>query len=288
MSQVSSPSRQRRRTRMTALSVLAVTAVGAAATGPAQARPIGPCDGPCPIVTIARPTFAYSTPYLDARTKHPVRPATYVAICEAQGGPGPNGNRRWTRMREGTWVNNDDISRRTGRVGCTTPAPPSDALPGARTLRYQYQPQQTSYWCSAGAARIALSVRGRIVAQAELARRMKLNSEVGLPSINNLRDALNDYTGSQSYDVKDLDNDTELHQQLRADVLENISRGYAVVVNVDRIGGRRVKGHYATIVGYRANGASYLFADPASSREGVRWRNAEDVVRDIKLDRYVA
>jgi len=95
----SSPRRQRARARTALLALIALSALGGAAVSPAHAKPIGPCDGPCPpkpppastpkptpkpkLVKVYRSTYAYSTPYRNARRRYPLRPTTYIATCEA-------------------------------------------------------------------------------------------------------------------------------------------------------------------------------------------------------------
>ncbi|KAA2266036.1 hypothetical protein F0L68_02615 [Solihabitans fulvus] len=159
---------------------------------------------------------------------------------------------------------------------------------GEKVLPHDYQVQQTGYWCSAAAAHIALSVRGKSVSQGELARYMHVDGN-GLPNINNLADALNHYTGSRYYQVKQWGSDAELRQKLTADVQYNVDRGHAVVINVVRIGSAHFPGgHYATIVGYRAGGGEFAIADPASASRQLIWLSAGDVAGGIKLHRYVA
>lgn len=161
MSQSNSPARWRALAQVVtvmALMVAVIAALGTAA-GPAHAVPLGQCDGPCPtqttppppppprgcfdcnsgatkpkpkpkLVTVYHRSYAYSTPYLNARTRHPVRPTTYVATCEAySSSAGRYGNRWWSRMREGTWVNNGDLRGgvKMGIGDCA--APPNDGQP---------------------------------------------------------------------------------------------------------------------------------------------------------------
>jgi hypothetical protein len=150
--------------RRAALSVLAIAALCAASAGPAQARPIGRCDGPCPkpptqkqsdprrcadcnsgatnykekqnrnqnqkLVRVYRSTRAYSTPYLDALKSRPLAATSYVAICEANSGSrGRTGNPWWSRLADGYWVNNGDL-KGPARMGIGTCAPPpNDAQP---------------------------------------------------------------------------------------------------------------------------------------------------------------
>ena len=83
-----------------------------------------------------RNSYAYSTPYLNARRRHPIKPGRYVATCEANSGSrGRHANPWWSRMREGTWVNNGDL-RGGAKMGigyCA--APRSDAAQPSRDGR---------------------------------------------------------------------------------------------------------------------------------------------------------
>lgn len=166
-----------------------------------------------------------------------------------------------------------------------SPNPP----PTAATLKYEYQVQQTSYWCAAASARIALTARGVYSRQADLARSLKITDpNVGLPSITNLRNTLNWGTKSTYYAVKQWGTDAQLREQLRADVMYNVAHGHAVVINVNRIDNWTTDGHYAPIVGYRYNGTEYLIADPAKAARRYIWRDADTVASWVKLNRYVA
>lgn len=157
MSELNSPPRCRALLEVVAAMALmaAVIAVLGTAAGPAHAVPLGPCDGPCPthttppppprrcsdcnsgatkpkqkLVTVYHSAYAFSTPYFNSRSRHPVRPTTYVATCEAySSSAGRYGNHWWSRMRDGTWVNNGDL--RGGvkmRIGDCA-APPNDGQP---------------------------------------------------------------------------------------------------------------------------------------------------------------
>jgi hypothetical protein len=175
-----------------------------------------------------------------------------------------------------------------GAANDDAPVKADAAVIGGHVIRHQYQVQQRPYWCSAAAARIALTARGITVSQAELARFMHVTRN-GLPNIGNLRDALNHYTHSRFYQVKQWPNNGVLKSKLTADVRYDIDRGHAVVINVVRIGRAHFPGgHYATIVGYRNGGAQFAIADPASAKRQLIWLSADDVVGGIKLHRYVA
>src|SRR5690349_13897594 len=168
------------------------------------------------------------------------------------------------------------------------PAAAELGIQGEGVLQYEFQVQKTGYWCSAAAARIALTARGKKVEQSTLASYMKVTTN-GLPNIKNLESALDHYTGSTYYQVKQWSSDTQLLQRLKEDVIYNANRGHAVVINVIRLNGRSYSGgHYATIVGYRAGGNEFAVADPAYAGGRLAWLSASNVSSGIKLRRYVA
>ncbi|MEV6240791.1 C39 family peptidase [Lentzea sp. NPDC051838] len=175
-------------------------------------------------------------------------------------------------------------------------APGENVIPAAAelgiqaegVLPHEFQVQKTGYWCSAAAARIALTARGKKIEQSTLASYMKVTTD-GLPNIKNLESALDHYAGTTYYQVKQWSNDTELQRRLKEDVIYNVSRGHAVVINVIRLNGRNYSGgHYATIVGYRAGGNEFAVADPAYAGGKLAWLTGANVSSGIKLRRYVA
>jgi hypothetical protein len=114
----------------TRLAVIATVMVGGLAASPAQAV-LGPAraaaGAPRKLVTVLHPTFAFSTPYFDARDRHAVKPNVYVAICEARSSQaGPFGNHWWSQMNEGTWVNNGFLSGSAEKQGIPDCAAPRD------------------------------------------------------------------------------------------------------------------------------------------------------------------
>lgn len=152
-----------------------------------------------------------------------------------------------------------------------------------------YQVQKTGYWCSAAAARIALSTHNVSVSQQTLASHMGVTPNMGLPDVKNLPGALNHYSNTKHYEVKKSSNDGLLKKKLTKDVIHNAKFGHAVVINVVKIGSAKFGGgHYATIVGYKNHGNQFLIADPADGARESVWLSADDVVSGIKLNRYVA
>jgi hypothetical protein len=134
MSHLTSTLHRRGFAKPAALAALAATALGVAGAGPARGDP-GPCGGNCPKrVTVYRDTFAYSTPYFDARSRHPLAKGTsYVATCEARSSSsGRYDNHWWSRLREGTWVNNGDLVGAEKMQLGDCPAPADDGSPAGR------------------------------------------------------------------------------------------------------------------------------------------------------------
>jgi len=161
------PVRWRTIARAAALIALmtAVIAAFGSAAGPANAKPLGQCDGPCVTqttppppadsrggevgchdcdrhatskqkrVTVYRTTRAYSTPYLNALKSRSLRATKYVATCEANSGSrGRHSNPWWTRLADGYWVNNGDLRGRA-KMGIGDCAAPSNDNHIARNPR---------------------------------------------------------------------------------------------------------------------------------------------------------
>lgn len=166
MRHLGSSPRHAARARTAVLALMAVSALGGAVAGPADAKPIGPCDGPCPpkpppastpapkpkpkLVTVYLNTYAYSTPYRNARHRYPLRPTTYIATCEAySSSAGRFGNRWWTRLRSGVWVNNGDLNGGVKMNIGNCRAPRNDAVtkpkPAPVCVRGKYQKKYLGY-----------------------------------------------------------------------------------------------------------------------------------------------
>ncbi|MDQ3850588.1 MAG: cutinase family protein [Actinomycetota bacterium] len=87
-------------------------------------------------VTVVQSTFAYSTPYLDARRRAVIVPGTYGAVCEARSvTAGPYSNRWWTRLSSGRWVNNSYL-RGGVKMGIGDCAAPRDDNRAVSCSRY--------------------------------------------------------------------------------------------------------------------------------------------------------
>ena len=142
--------------------------------------------------------------------------------------------------------------------------------PGAKQLKYDYQPQSTFYYCGPGATRIALSSRGYLPTQDVVAGRLGTTVD-GTQSVDEVTRVLNQYGKVQYHSHRIGDKATRAdREQLRRDVVQAITAGIPVVANivdgatdVDGVGHAYPGGHYVTVVGYRDNGDVVKIADPA-------------------------
>ncbi|SDH46558.1 Peptidase_C39 like family protein [Actinokineospora alba] len=165
----------------------------------------------------------------------------------------------------------------------------------SKTLWAERQGQHTSYFCGPAATRIAITARGLYPSQEGLAGLMGTHSG-GTDSSWNIRAALNKTLNTTYYDAKfGRDHSTSgWANLLRSDILFDINRGWALVVNVS--GGASTTsgwrsypgGHYIAVLGYdqsgdRArvvdtgyNGGLY---DPQGYYYGEYWINTTELAR---------
>lgn len=160
------------------------------------------------------------------------------------------------------------------------PSPAAPKPPASKVLDTTYQEQTTYYYCGPAATRIALTARDITRTQDDLAGR--LNTTVyGTNSAVDITRVLNDLIGRDVYRTRTIPGNAATPAQmdrLQADVVQAVSNGYAVVVNVagsatDVAGGWHSYpgGHYLTVVGYRDNGRTVRIADPANAATGSYW-----------------
>jgi len=153
--------------------------------------------------------------------------------------------------------------------------------PGAKTLDYRFQLQQTSYYCGPAATRIAASALGHLLSQRDLADRLGTTT-FGTFSARDTTRVLNELDGADYYrtaSISPVAATADETDQLRADVVRAVTDGYPVVANIvgtatDSLGGRHAYGggHYVTVVGYRDQGRTVLIADPADTvADGSYW-----------------
>ncbi|WP_436493175.1 C39 family peptidase [Actinokineospora sp. HUAS TT18] len=157
------------------------------------------------------------------------------------------------------------------------------------------QGQHTNYYCGPAATRIALSVRGILPSQEDLANSLGTTTN-GTDSSWNIRATLNARTGTSYYDAKFGYNysSTGWANLLRSDILFDINRGWALVVNV--AGGASTTsgwrsypgGHYVAVLGYDQSGNRALVADTGYNGGlydaqgyyyGVYWINTTELAR---------
>lgn len=144
--------------------------------------------------------------------------------------------------------------------------------PAAKEVYHQYQVQTTGYYCGPAAARIAVTAHGLYPSQDEMARR--LNTTVsGTFSSDEVTRALNELLGASTYHTTWIPAKPSTEQQrdqLQADVVQAVSNGHPVVMNIvgtaRDLGGASHSysgGHYVTVVAYRDSGQQVKIADPA-------------------------
>ncbi|MGC5020169.1 C39 family peptidase [Micromonospora sp. DT47] len=148
------------------------------------------------------------------------------------------------------------------------PHPPPDQ--GKRVLHYDYQRQPNSYYCAPAATRIALSTKGKIVSQREVAKKLG-TTEAGTNSVNDTTRVLNELTGGgyETTEIEGAEANPEQVGTLRTDVVEAVDAQRGVVANitgtaVDTHGNQYSyeSGHYVSVVGYRNGGHTMRIADP--------------------------
>src|SRR4051812_338597 len=174
------------------------------------------------------------------------------------------------------------------------PCPDGDCSSIRYLPRWEWQQQETGFWCAPASTRIALSARGIVPSQGELARALGTTSS-GTDNIGLVVNVLNRY-GAGPYVRRDMPGPqvTPAQQQLlRNDLVTTINRGYALVANV--VSGWRPPGyppgriqHYIAVVGYTDHGAFAVIADPAAGRGGFRNLPTQYAVPTAQLAAWIA
>lgn len=179
-------------------------------------------------------------------------------------------------------------SERTRPTPSTDPdlsaSPTPTRPPSSKVLAVTYQEQSTYYYCGPAATRIALTARGVERSQDDLARRLN-TTEFGTDSAEDTTRVLNALVGRDVYRTRSIPGNAATPAQtdrLRADVVQAVGTGYAVVVNIagtatDVAGGWHSYpgGHYLTVVGYRDAGRTVKIADPANAAAGSYWMSVD-------------
>lgn len=143
---------------------------------------------------------------------------------------------------------------------------------GPVTLNFDYQVQETGYWCGPAATRIALSARGIYLSQGDLAAQLGTHTG-GTDHIGQVTGVLGGHVGW--YETKEMPNDPPTQGQrdlLWNDIVLDIDNGYPIVANIVAPPGNQPPGypsdqtiyHYFTVVGYNADDMTVQIADPAS------------------------
>jgi hypothetical protein len=172
------------------------------------------------------------------------------------------------------------------------------AAPSESTIRYEFQWQETGYWCGPAATRIALTGRGRHYSQSSIANALGTTTD-GTSSAHETTRVLNDLGKTSFYETKMIPGiwatDSEI-ARLKNDVLYDIPRGYPIVANVvgtavDTDGDTHSYsgGHYLAVVGYRDNGNTVKIADSAdANRVGWYWMSTTRLAHWVAMRGYSA
>ncbi|YAL84538.1 C39 family peptidase [Dermacoccaceae bacterium W4C1] len=155
-------------------------------------------------------------------------------------------------------------------VGTATSAPARAA--NWKVLDFTYQAQINGYYCGPAATRIALTARGKVFSQDDLAGQLGTTVN-GTDHIGQVTNVLSNHVGW--YETKEIPNDPPTAAQkdlLWDDIVFDIDRGYALVANIVAPPGNQPPGypadqtiyHYFTIVGYNPDTKQVYIADPAN------------------------
>ncbi|MFF5227706.1 C39 family peptidase [Dactylosporangium sp. NPDC000521] len=162
----------------------------------------------------------------------------------------------------------------TTQAAPATPAPSTPAVPAAKELAYRFAWQENFYFCGPAATRIALTAREMYPSQSEIAQSLHTTVN-GTNSADDTTRSLNEYTKTSFYKSHFITGQSATQaeiDQMQADIVNAITKGYAVVANiagstVDDKGGAHSYpgGHYLTVVGYTNGGTTVKIADPADA-----------------------
>lgn len=153
-------------------------------------------------------------------------------------------------------------------------ASPLAGAPASRVLGYQWQGQQTYYWCGPAATRIALSARMTPPTQTTLASQLRTTTN-GTDHIGLVVNALNHRLGVNHYSTRVINDPPTAAQEaaLKQSLVASISNGYPLVANV--VSGWRPSFypggtiyHYVAVVGYDQGGDRALIADSGAEGHG--------------------
>ncbi|WDZ87801.1 C39 family peptidase [Micromonospora cathayae] len=273
-----------RRSRQVALS--AAVLVAASTAGVLVARPDDPARPDTTAASVAE--LSRSAAASRAQERLPAAPASpSVSPSTAGSTPSAGAPAASPAAPRTTTAPDPDLS------ASPTPARP----PATKVLDIEYQEQSTYYYCGPAATRIALTARGIVRSQDDLARRLN-TTEFGTNSAEDTTRVMNDLVGRDVYQTRMIPGSAATAAQtdrLRADVVETVGSGYAVVVNVagtatDVAGGWHSfpGGHYVAVVGYRDGGRTVKIADSASAATSSYWMSIDAVADWVATRGYSA
>ncbi len=181
--------------------------------------------------------------------------------------------------------------------GMTAAVTPASAATG-KVLSYQFQWQETYYYCGPAATRIALTARGYYYTQNYIAGRLGTTT-AGTNSAADTTRVLNGLGQTAFYETKWIPGNSATQAEinrLQWDVVYDIDRGYPIVANVvgsamDTDGDWHTYsgGHYLTVVGYSNSGWTVKLADPADANGyGWYWMDTTRLAHWIALRGYSA
>lgn len=166
-----------------------------------------------------------------------------------------------------------------------------------KILPHEHQWQETGYWCGPAATRAALSCKGILLSQADLAGQLGTHTggtdHIGLVT-NVLNNHLNGY-----YESKQLPNDPPTQAQrdlLWDDVVYDIDRGYGLVANIVAPPSNHPPGypsdqtiyHYFAVVGYNPDTKQVYIVDSAQFSQGQYWLSFDQLATLIPPKGYSA
>jgi hypothetical protein len=167
-------------------------------------------------------------------------------------------------------------------------------------IDYEFQWQETGYWCGPAATRMALTGRGYFYSQGAIANALGTTTE-GTSSVYEITRVLNDFGDTQFYETRMIPGTWATDEEialLRSDVRYDIANGYPIVANVvgtavDVDGNSHTYsgGHYLAVVGYRDDGNAVRIADSAvvgANPTGSYWMSTERLAHWIGLRGYSA
>jgi Peptidase_C39 like family len=169
--------------------------------------------------------------------------------------------------------------------------------PATVELYYQYGVQTNGWYCGPAATRMALSARGIYPSQDALAAQLGTTVN-GTNSSADIARVLNAVTKTSNYQATSIPSKSVSKQQvekLRADIVDNVSHAYPVVMNIvgsgtDVDGNTHTfdGGHYIAVVGYRDNGNQVKIGDSANPNTASYWISTSNLANWAGTRGYAA